>query len=433
MLTQGNVEILKAAEQPSGTATTNSCLGGFEQKMSISNYTGQAVYIKTQSNIVFAIAPIGNEVVSKHLDQNLVEIRIDYQLSGAADFKETLDLINHTLTSGVPLSPANFELTEAVRARIDRDPIIGRHRRLNHVQHFIVNGADLTNGFGYVKELNLMLSFSKAIIAEPHPQSNESWTAPDPRSYSEARQASGNFIRIVDNEQVYPSWFYWSAREVIEVTPTIDRSKVSGVYYSRLKNDNGINGLDTEYLTFEEATERLGLYTTREEAKSNGDPERLIKHEDGRLAVENRSLELQLSKEKHKLQEIEHIVSTKKKEIELLKSDLEHQRFLNERRSEDIKLSSLELKDAIEQSARVRDEVYSKKKALREEIKARRDDHYDRIEKKRKTKYEETSFTLKIAETVVKNAPAIILGAATLYGAYKIATESNRNFIDCAS
>lgn len=353
--------------------------GGFQQATSILNFTDKPLYVKTQGNVPFVLMPIRGKIQGS-ISQPHVEIKTTCAVKTNQDFSETLQLANQILVEKIPTSLEAKKLFAKIQSNIESEAVISRHYGIEDSNYFMVMESDiLADGYSFIRECNLVLSFDRSVVFEHHPNSNESWTAPDIRDYDEARQSAGNMIRIIDNDNLRDKWYYFSAKQVVEVTASQDRTKDSGVYFTKLLYENGANRIETEYMTFSEAEERLGLHTTKEAAITNGNPEHLITAEETRYKV-------QLEKAR--------------REIELLKQEAEQQRTRHDIEISRIKFDAAVKKERIEMSS-------TERKDELEEKSAKRKDSFDKKEKKRKNKADKLSFGIKAAEFGMKAVPLI--------------------------
>ena len=146
-----------------------------------------------------------------------------------------------------------------------------------------------------------MIALSDAMMAIPHPNSetgmNQFDIAQDQRHLGHA----GVFIKIVDNERLHNVRFFYAAKQVIEVPCIKDTNLSSGVYCT-IRSSAPHGGLleETKVFTYEEAEVELGLYRTREEAESCGNPQILLaieeqktKRELSQLKIDNEKLKLE--------------------------------------------------------------------------------------------------------------------------------------------
>lgn len=354
--------------------------GGFQHSVSMLNFTDKPLYVKTQGNAPFVLMPIRGKVQGS-IHQPHVEIKVTNGVKTNQDFSETLQLANQIITEKIPTSLESKKLFDKIQSNIESEAVLTRHYGIEDTNYFMVLECDIiADGYSFIRECNLLLSFDRSIVFEHHPNSNESWNAPDLRDYQESRQSAGNMIRVIDNDNVRDKWYYFSAKQIVEVCASQDRTKDSGVYFTRLLYDGGANRIETEHMSFAEAEERLGLYATKEAALTNGNPDHLITAEETR----------------YKLQ-----LENARREIELLKHEAEQQKALHDIEISRIKFDATVKKERIEMSATERKDELDEKSA-------RRKDDYDKKEKKRKNKTDKLSFGIKAAELGMKAVPVVV-------------------------
>lgn len=135
-------------------------------------------------------------------------------------------------------------------------------------------------GILYLHEEDLVLSLESRSHEFMHPFSSEGHMNPGQLKFVEDSQASGMFIELIDNERQTSSRFMFIGKRIVEVHAKPDANRKSGVYYSHLERHplSGDN-LERQYCTVDQAEEFVGLYKTRDDAMSGGNPEIISKTE----------------------------------------------------------------------------------------------------------------------------------------------------------
>jgi hypothetical protein len=135
-------------------------------------------------------------------------------------------------------------------------------------------------GIVYLHEEDLVLSLESRSHEIMHPFSSEGYMSHDKLKFIEDSQASGMFIELIDNERNTSSRFMFIGKKVVEIHAKTDVNRKSGVYYSHIERHplSGDN-LERQYCTVEQAEEYVGLYKTRDDAISGGNPEIISKTE----------------------------------------------------------------------------------------------------------------------------------------------------------
>lgn len=399
--TIGNAVIkqIKAERGDHGILNANRNNFGFTQNIAVYNFTDRPVYVKTQGNATFVVHPI-RHLVGSSTARSHIEVRVTSGVSGRVDFNATLELMERLLDDGLYMSPEAHGLKEKLQSLIAANAFKPQHNKVDVFSPYIVDEANFPTDdtIVYVKECNLTLSFSKETTLEHHPQSSEAWSSPDVRSYQEARQAAGNFIRVVDNEDHHQNWFYYSAKHVVEVKSVHDASKENGVYFTKLVYKDGANRLENDFATFEEAGVKFGVYTTREEALTGGNPEQLA-------SIEETKWKVQLEAARKELDEV-------RLENDLVKN--KHER---------------ELLDVKRDAAVVKENIEMKQVERKAKVEKKSSKHKEKHEKRsldRKEKHEEKTLAIKAAETAIKFGP-VILTAALAITATMLSTRNNNS------
>jgi len=186
-------------------------------------------------------------------------------------------------------------------------------------------------------------------------------------------RGTGMLIEIVDNEKNISTRFIHVLGKTVEIRPRVDPTRASGVYVIRAEDTLGTDlRSKTEFMTIEEAYEKIGLYRTREEAITGGDVKLLASERVAEAEARLKSIEQEITQKKHSLEELR----------------IEGQRQEHELRS----------KERQEQTQ------YTIKKL-------ERDDHYD----SRSASRRDTSETIKLSTVIVG---AVITAASGLAGWY---------------
>lgn len=276
-----------------------------------------------------------------------------------------------------------------------------------------------------------------------HPLSDKGRLMDYARAFSAGTDMSGVGIRLVDNTSTYSKRYIWLAGEIVAIPTTKDPDLHDGVYITRINQKptltkGNIAESDIVYMTTEEAQEKIGLYRTREEAMSGGNPEMVLKNVDAELRNEKARLEKEKLNAERSLEQIKRDNATaeqhhkttelelkavnlkmsqeleeakrnaqileqgyKTHEIELKNATLSSTRELEiiKRENTRLELENSRLRSEHERDAMARKETYETKKAVR-------DDHYESASHRRK----DTSESIKVTGMVLAGVAA--LGAA---------------------
>ena len=221
----------------------------------------------------------------------------------------------------------------------------------------------------YVHEADLLICNPKRLKYMQHPHSEEGMLIESYQRITEKNNISGVFIELIDNDNKISTRYMYLAKRLIEISPRVDKSRRSGVYYTTTGFDfTGEPEIQPEFHTFEEAEQELGLHKTEEEAKSGGDPETLNRVTENRTKVEL----LELKRE----------------------TELERIAFDREKARSDEKLRAMQAE--LDEAKILRNDFY-------EDRKFRRADQYDHRHASRK----DSSETLKLAAAAIGGALAV--------------------------
>lgn len=221
----------------------------------------------------------------------------------------------------------------------------------------------------YNPETDILIKLGAYNEAHPHPFSHEGHSINDYKESIKNKKVSGVFIELIDNENNINNRYTYMAKQLISIPVLKDKNKKSGVYFTKAEYDRLDEAHVTpSYYTYDEAENMLGIYKTREDAVTNGNPETIIKAD---LA----------NKEKEILQ-IKHETSLR---------DLENKRIIGD--------MELEIERLKRSNALVKEDL--------EINKARRNDYY-----------EDRSVTRKDNQEFIKYAPAAIAGLLTIFAIY---------------
>lgn len=427
-----------------GVVSTNSTQAGSDVQprssstqlsTDIVNHSGKVIYVKLQNNIPLAIEPVPNHQLIHPFDEAVI-FRMNIRIITRSSATETANYLSQIKNNGLPMSPQAQEMLSALEAYVNRAPRLrGGDVHFNFCLESKIPMAMLADSnFVRHQETDIIVAKRKEDLLRPHPSSPAGLQLDDLYSNPETTEHAGLFIRIVDNNQLCPSRFFFSGKQLIEVPCRLDQTKADGVYAIILTKEN--HGLRTrsEFMTFEEAEKEFGLYRTREEALTGGDPTRFIDLEESKSKEREKELARELADLKHRTE-----LERQKAEMERQKTDMEKYssemaKIRDEQELQRLRLQNQQLKEDSERISRYRDDFYNDQKLHREEEfanrKYARDDNYDersttRKEQEGKSKFklekykskkEKQSAGMKFAAEAMKLAPVIVLGGIALYG-----------------
>lgn len=227
-----------------------------------------------------------------------------------------------------------------------------------------------------------------------HPFSHEGRAYSEYQNFVDSRKVSGVFIEVVDNESSVGARFMYIAKQVVELPVHKDPQRPSGVYFT-LATNNRLNQthLHPEFIDFTVAEEKIGLYKTKEEASSGGNPELLVKQQ-------HLALSRELEDAKSSNSKLREAFKTEEVQRDSKLSQLKHDHDLASQRA-NIQLA--EIQQQLEASKR-------SNTMLNEQLAARaavRTDYYENKSSERKDNSE-----------TIKSGLLIITSALALYGIF---------------
>lgn len=396
---------IEVIAEPSQYPAT-SCPGLIIQK-EFSNYTSKDLYTKLQGNIPVVIKTATMPRTSG-IRGNHVEIKTTFTIMGQKAFVETRKILEALIENKEPMSPeAKWLYAAMVRLGQTDNRLMTRARfEFNHFA--IVRETEIANHDRvYVQGSDIVFSYRPDMMARPHPNTEQGFNLALIQNNEAIQGYSGVFIQVIDNTREIKSLFYYAGRQIVEVPANVDAGLKSGVYVRIAGQTASGYSIRDEFYSFKEAEENIGLYRTQDEARTNGDPESLVKLEAIRLATEDRT-------RARELEELKHQHDREKHEYEMEK--IAHAKELAALTQENKKLS-----DALELASQRRDYEFMVAKQNREvshvEVKQENDfkkqyvdDYFDRKKKKRSDKYDKRSTGMKMLGDLVKVLPAIVLG-----------------------
>lgn len=367
------------------------------------NYTAHDLYLKTQANVPFVIEP--NRITAPQGQRTPhFEVKTIYHIKSNGSFVKTKELLDSIVLNNEHMSEETKRLDEHVKETLRLNSRVSSHSSFKSVSSVHVLDDEFDEcGSVYVRSTDVVVTKNREEITKPHPNSNEGFKQVRLETEKRFTGHSGVFIYVIDNERRVPSYFFYSAKHIVEVPSMYDPKQPSGVYAMKTEiKGSGLNIL-SEFKTFEEAKELYGLYSTRDEARTNGDPEILVKLEEQRLLARRKETEEAMRKMQFEKEEVI--------------SRMEHE-------NEALKLENGRVKDALDIASRRRAHEFEEISHQRKLDSLQADQYYTREERQSKTKMEKTKHKMekktagmKFANEAIKLVPALILGAVGIYAA----------------
>lgn len=244
----------------------------------------------------------------------------------------------------------------------------------------------------FEQKTGLVLSIDGSCASILHPESEEFRMSNQNASFLE-NQPVGRLYEIVDNHRQHKERFVYIGNEVLRVPYTLDRERADGLYITEVESRGGVRSVSkTTRYDFEEGYKKFGLFITKEEAETSGNPglnqQRLIEELKSRLAVR---------------QAEEAVTSVdRKSEQEREAQDLRSAESLSKLQEN---AYMVELRRHAEEQKQITEEARERTK---------RDDI------RREAEYASYSSSLKSTSDTIKFVPAIIAGVAALCGGIMI-------------
>ena len=232
-------------------------------------------------------------------------------------------------------------------------------------------------GWLYLPQENIVVSDILSTGVTHHPFSSKAQVEQGKQKFQGQQNGTGIIVEVVDNDNEFDRCFVWLGKAVIEVPVRKDPSKKSGVYVTRatLDEHTKVTQHNTQLLDFQSAQEQLGIYRTKDEANSNGNPENLHKLEEQRLRNENIRLsaerlqyERELEEQKRKTQELNARIVELEHELKIQKLKAERESTEAKARTNAEQARNDSAKAAIEAEAMRRKDHYEEKKTIRDDF-----------------------------------------------------------------
>lgn len=331
---------------------------GFRKSQIYINNSSLNIYVTHRNNLVVN--------TPRQLDSNFpkgdIVIRTIYDFTTTSTIKDVLKCVQD-ITSQHTLKSTDLKIIEDRLLRsLSRSPFAAKETIV--LDRVIPVKAIVEKSMIYLHDDDLLLSTKETACQVLHPFSSEAGLDPETVDYVTNHGLTGFFIELIDNENQSSTRYMFTGRRLLEVNPKRDPNRKSGVYYHHTTH-HPLTGSDIKqgFCTLEESLEDVGLYKTRDEAMTGGDPDIISKKE---------------------LEESKKEVIRAQQELERVK----HEASLEKERNEKIRLE--------------REEFYAERKL------------------KRVDTYEERSTVRKDSSEVLKLAAAAVGGAIAVFGIMRV-------------
>ena len=318
------------------------------------NRTSVQIVVIDRNNIPTFLppAPAGTNLMNP-----CVEVRVRYNTYGDHNLKAVYSGLEMTAATVGPLVDDRLEFYRSLGDNINGRQVIN------------FNSTLLVREIPFKDLIDARVLFDKASgfvfcvenyhVETLHPESLKGRELAGHQDYVKGRP-TGTLFEIVDNQRMYKERFTFASNQVLRIPTVVDSQRPDGVYVTTV-TDVGRSESTSECkrLTMAEASVQYGLYATREEAESAGNPELLVKNRHTELI---QTFERTQAEFRQKEIELKHLLTVS--EAENKKKILELESQANERA-----LEIKKLKDQLDARRAVRDDYYDERSTAREETK----------------------------------------------------------------
>lgn len=162
----------------------------------------------------------------------------------------------------------------------------------------------------YSVDLDIMLYHGVANHTMIHPYSQKALSQEDTRDIIKQlpRELAGLTIQVVDNDNIISNQYAYCLGEIMDIPVIQDSTRDNGLYISHIRNDEV-----TTHKHDLSQTNDYGIYSTKEDARTNGKPDLVHQREVTEL---KRHLERETLLNKQKQQELQSEIDERRKESE---------------------------------------------------------------------------------------------------------------------
>lgn len=346
--------------------------GNFTTTIEFENHTGKTLYFKNIRNAVFAVEP-ETTVEKTAVAYDHLAIHIKYELTNISNISKTKEIIEALVANGTVLTEEADRFYQQIKQLYHENPGSLQRRTLTFNVTRVIDASQISkSALVIIHDTAMVTSMYKDQIKKPHPYSPQGLQEVDMQQQKSRIGMTGVFLKVVDNEMIASTRYFYAGKQLISVPSIVDKNRESGVYATIASgcHDNTVDH-KTEYYSFAEAEEILGLFKSQEQAITHGNPE-LIKETE--------------------------IAQYKLKESELRREALDLKRKLNDQEAElaEIKRQNTLMEETLKTTGKIRDHQHETKSM------------------KKKDKYEKRSTKRKDKSEIIKFIPTMITGAIAI-------------------
>lgn len=310
---------------------------GLNKRITFVNYTGQEVTIVERTGLTHKVPPVPNRFTSQFI------IRTEYTIH-----KYMFNDFVYQLASDINAEtwPDLFAIKEAFFIQYDENKF--NYNSIRIVIDTIVEKHHLNAYKGvYVTNVDLVLSVDKLAHLIRHPLS-EFGLLEERFKEMTSRAGSSFTIEVVDNDHELLPRFCYLANRLFKMTPVVDNTRESGIYFTIDQKTDGVHDLETFKYSLADA-ESVGLFKTKEEAISAGDLKALRQEEIAKLNHENTKQKIELENLKLENTRIENELNKAIQDMDLKIKQLEKDNKLLDQQYQQEKIKADQEKTKAEQ------------------------------------------------------------------------------------
>lgn len=364
----------------------------FETSTFFTNDSGDDVTVVSRSNVALTIEHKSNGFTR----QQLFTVRSVLQFKTNQRIINTINLIQQQRMDGRVLTEEQNIVLETLQTAIKYNNNVSN---VQVVLDWRYSTEDLKrSGSIYCPASDMLLLAGANNVSQVHPYSPEGLSESAYVHQCNYSPKTGFHVEVVDNSRIRDVRFIYIAKEVVQITSSIDASKDNGVYVTRAEQINGELTISPKFYTFEQAKDAIGLHDTQADALTHGNPELI----NGQLLRESETNLVQLKQNYEVLKEQARISELRRsQEID----SIQHQHQLE---VAEFKTRVLKSEQRLEETKQELEERKQENERLKFEVDNRkmvRNDHYERRSAERKD-----------ASEMMKYVPALAFGLLTGIG-----------------
>ena len=284
-----------------GVSLTNTETVGFSTMIDIVNETDRTLFWLDHNNNPFCAEPS-----RRTGPRSLVKVYISYVYERKADFITVINFIHRLNQIWQTRRKVNAVYEEIVKR--EKDTAIQETRCLIRLC-VDIEAKDLVDGECVFEEISNLVFSHKNIFSLLHPGSVQARIEKLPEmNFNKNTMPQGLNFEIIDNDNPGAQRFIHMANTVVAVDVRRDFVKPQGLYVYRTTGEGDPShailsefygmGVNEGNGTIEQGCTLYGIYKTKEEAETNGNPEILLNLHLKEKEQGNRELKLEVERQK---------------------------------------------------------------------------------------------------------------------------------------